>query len=239
MFEAAQTVGTSVGTGYEYVTRSGAYAPPPANAEGAPYALCEAALAANGIDVASENALAVAYAKAVRIKHLSSYDALVVPGYTPLDAVDATPGVHPIARERLMLAASDLQKNVAPLVILSGGNVHPDGTPYNEALEMKTFLIAQGVARERVLIEPCARHSHTNLRNTGRLMMSLGMRRALIVTSADQTMYFSRPRTSSFDGRCISDLGYLVGLLESVDARRTSFVPSGKNFERGRDPLDP
>jgi len=210
--------------------------PPPPDAATRPYVYCDAA--GRGIDPARENAAAAGRARAMQPGQYG-YDALIVPGFTPLD--QATPlRIHPTAQARLQAAWQDYQRGFAPLIIVTGGNAHPAGTPFNEAVEMKRYLQSLGAPGEAVLIEPCAQHSHTNLRNAGRLMHHLGLRRALIVTSRDQAMYFSRPRTSSFDGRCLADLGYHVGYLQSVeDPNRVIFVPSGRVFERGRDPLDP
>ncbi|MEJ7731737.1 MAG: YdcF family protein [Polyangiaceae bacterium] len=145
----------------------------------------------------------------------------------------------PVAQDRLLWAAADLRAGLAPLIVVSGGNVHPQGTPHNEALEMKRFLVEAGIPAAQVAIEPCARHSHTNLRNAGRYLLTRGLRRALVVTSRDQAMYFGRPRSSTFDVRCLADLGYLVGDLQSLDDRRVGFVPSGRALEVGRDPQDP
>lgn len=216
-----------------------AVAPRPPDAIGQRYAYCDEVLRKHSIDVDAENAPALAMARALGPLPRATVDVLIVPGYTPLDQVEAVPGVHPIARERLERAIADLNAGIAPLILVSGGNVHPEGTPFNEAVEMKRYLLSRGVPKERVLLEPCARHSHTNLRNAGRLMISAGLGWARIVTSRDQTMYFDRPRTSSFDARCLADLGYLVGALEHVDDFHTSFFPSGNVLARGRDPLDP
>lgn len=215
--------------------------PPPPGALGGPYVYCDQALRPHGIDTAAENAEAMVTARAVASgdRTRAPYHVLVVPGYTPLDQETPLPGVHPVARERLIAAIGDLRAGLAPLILVSGGNVHPEGTPYNEALEMKRFLLAQGVSASQVLIEPCARHSHTNLRNAGRLMIRTGLRSALIVTSWDQAMYFQRPRSSSFDARCLADIGYLVGELQGVDEHHVAFIPSGRTLESGRDSMDP
>lgn len=219
--------------------RSEAVAPPPPDALGAPYARCDALLRTRGIDLVRENAAALATARQIAGRNPAPFDVLVVPGFTPLDLAVASPELHPEAQARLMRALDDLRAGAAPLVLLTGGNVHPQGTPFNEALQMKRFLLARGVPEARVAIEPCARHSHTNLRNAARFMLSLGLRRALIVTSRDQAFYFANPRVSSFDARCLSDLGYVVGAFDTVDTYRVAFEPSGKVLETGADPLDP
>jgi hypothetical protein len=219
--------------------RSEAVAPAPPEALGAPYARCETVLNARGIDLKRENGPALATARSLATHDRAPFDLLVVPGFTPLDLAVPSPELHPEAQARLLRAIDDLRAGAAPMVLVSGGNVHPHDTPLNEALEMKRFLLAHGVPEARVLIEPCARHSHTNIRNAARFMLSVGLRRALIVTSRDQAYYFANPRVSSFDGRCLADLGYLVGAFESVDPHRVAFEPSGRTLSLGADPLDP
>jgi len=231
--------GVRYGSRVVFRERSEAVAPAPPEALGAPYARCDAQLQARGIDLARENGPALETARRLAAHNPAPFDVLVVPGFTPLDLAVPTPELHPEAQARLLRALEDLQAGAAPLVLVTGGNVHPHDTPLNEALEMKRFLLARGVPEARVVIEPCARHSHTNIRNAARFMLSMGLRRALIVTSKDQAYYFGNPRSSSFDGRCLADLGYLVGAFESVDAYRVAFEPSGRALQLGGDPLDP
>ena len=212
---------------------------PPADARRRDWIYCRDVLRAHGLDVDQENRAAFAALAAARGAGRHEFDALVVPGFTPLDQAEPLLTIHPTAVERLEEARRDLEAGRAPLVVVSGGNVHPEGTPVNEALQMKQWLLAHGVAEERVVLEPCARHSHTNLRNAGRFLLAQGLRRALVVTSVDQALYFGRPRSSSFDARSVADLGYVVGDLREVDDHRVAFVPSGRTFDRGPDPLDP
>lgn len=174
---------------------------------------------------------------------------LIVPGYTPPGAVSAQPGVHPVARRRLEQARGDYDAGRAPFLLVSGANVYPRGTPYYEALEMKKALLAMGVPAERVLVDPRARHSTTNLRNAGRFMLDHGIARAVIATLGGgvlgsdvfgQDFYFAHPILSTFYRRCERELGYRVGELEGVGEDRIAFVPSAEvrriNF---RDALDP
>ena len=212
---------------------------PPPDAPGRPWIYCDEALAQHGVDAAAENAAALSNLASHTGGASATYDAIVVPGFTPLDATAPQRQIHPTAAARLELAQGDLARGLAPVILVSGGNVHPPDTPVNEAVQMKQWLVAHGTPANRVVVEPCARHSHTNLRNAGRFLLTNGLRRALIVTSRDQAMYFGQPRSSSFDGRCLSDLGYVVGELHAVDDHRVSFVPSGRTLDRGRDPLDP
>jgi hypothetical protein len=221
------------------LVRRGSDTPPPQGAFGRPYAYCRSVLETQRIDVDAENGPALATAWGVSRGSAMPYDVIVVPGYTPLDETVPSPMLHPVAQARLLSALSLFRAGYAPLILVSGGNVHPPGTPYNEALEMKRFLLDRGLPSSAIVVEPCARHSHTNLRNAGRFMISAGLRTALIVTSWDQSMYFARARFSSFDARCIADFGYVVGTIDRVEDLGLAFVPSGRVVEQGPDALDP
>jgi uncharacterized SAM-binding protein YcdF (DUF218 family) len=195
-------------------------------------------LQAQHLDVARENAAARLEVPHVRGRHGMAFDAIVVPGFTPRVAPPLQgEGPHPFAKERLLRAVLDWRRRLAPFFILTGGKA--DGAEANEALTMKRYLVAGGIPESRILIEPCALHSHTNLRNTGRLMMSMGFKRALIVTSYDQAFYFTTGWLTGFDRRALKYLGHPVGRLTRYDAQRVTFTPSRRNFERGTDGNDP
>ena len=173
------------------------------------------------------------------------YALLIVPGYTPIKtrtplAVDDVGA----AVERLKLAMADWKSNLAPFILVSGGSVHPAGTPHNEALSMRDYLIRMGVPADRILVDPFARHSTTNLRNAGRLMRSCGMARALIVTGFesspfDQAFYFSHPVMSTFSSRSRRELGFLVGELGGLDDHHIEFTPASEVATTNPfDPLD-
>lgn len=174
---------------------------------------------------------------------------LVVPGYTPLDTRVATPGVHPVTRRRLEMAAEDLRANKAPFLLVSGGNVYPRGTPYYEAMEMKTALRSMGIDDDSILVDTRARHTTTNLRNAGRMMRALGIPSSVVVTKGGgiggsdffgQDFYLANPTLSTFHSRCERELGYRVGALEGIGDGRILFTPS-PDVDRFsfRDPLDP
>ena len=174
---------------------------------------------------------------------------LVVPGYTPAKLSVAAPGVHEVARRRLELAARDFAAGMAPFVLVSGGAVYPRGTRYAEGMEMKKALLGMGVPEERILVEARARHSTTNLRNAGRLLLAEGLGRAVIVTLGGgafgsdfwgQDFYFAHPTLSTFHGRCEKDLGYRVGELTGAGEAHILFVPAPEVTRVGfRDALDP
>jgi hypothetical protein len=157
---------------------------------------------------------------------------LIVPGYCPRFGWQG--GLHPKAIARLERAAQDLRDGLAATVIVSGGAVH---SPDNEALLMGEWLVERGgIDRERVLVEPCARHTTTNLRNAGRIVLEAGASEALVVTSDgdwrffEQAYYLGFPWVSSFHARCIVELGYRVGELAWIGPMHVRFRPSARVF---------
>ena len=170
------------------------------------------------------------------------YDLILVPGFTPALQTGPTGRAHPTAVARIREAKQAFDEGMAPRILLSGGNVHPPGTPDFEALLMHRAALELGLPHDALLIEPRARHSTTNVRNAGRLMQKHGLRRALITTSPGQDFYFSAAWISDFHGRCQRELGYLVGELTDVgaDAWRSAYRPSPEVHQvQWTDPLDP
>jgi hypothetical protein len=154
---------------------------------------------------------------------------LIVPGYCP--HFGWRRGLHPRAAARLEEAHRALAAGRAEAVIVSGGAVHSDD---NEAVLMRRWLVARGADPTRILVEPCARHTTTNLRNAGRMMLAAGAGEALIVTSGDQRLYLAHPWRSSFHLRCLVQLGYRVGELSEADDGLVRFVPSPDVFRASR-----
>lgn len=188
------------------------------------------------VDVTAENAAAEAFiAGGGHLAPRGEVDCLIVPGFTP--RLFKRAGLHPLVEWTCRTAAEDLRRGVAPLCIVSGGAVHGPG---NEAVEMRDFLLREGVPAERILLEPCARHTTTNLRNAGRMMLARGLRTAyVIVADTDgsgldwlalrrmrQAAYIGFPRLSTFHLRCLYRLGYRVGQLAWVRPVHVHFVPS-------------
>jgi hypothetical protein len=188
------------------------------------------------IDLAAENA-----AVSARLRTLSAaergarWPVVICPGLAEDDQEEA---LHPRAAVRLRLAVDAMREVGAQAIIVSGGNVHPDGTPHNEAMEMKRALIAMGVPADRIAIDPSARHTTTNLRNAARFLFAHGLERALVVTTPGQSFYLGHGLISTFQLRCKRTLGYTLGRLFPVGLQRTDFVPSRRCLERGDDPLD-
>lgn len=154
---------------------------------------------------------------------------LIVPGFTPLFGWRA--GLHPRAARRLARAAELLAGGRAATVIVSGGAVH---SPDNEALMMRQWLLDHGVKETAILVDPCARHTTTNLRNAGRILLAAGASEAHIVTSGDQLYYLAHPWRSTFHLRCLVQLGYRVGDLDWAEDRCVRFRPSAAVFRASR-----
>ena len=191
-----------------------------------------------GISLSRENQ-DVIDSDALRARADTPYDLLIVPGYTPDDADKPLPRVHPVAASRLDEAVALYREGKAKLVLVTGGNVRPAGTPYNEALTMKAYLLERGLSEAAIVVEPCARHSTTNLRNAGRFMLKYHLRTALVVTSRDQAFYFANGRLSSFEIRSRAELGYMVGSLKNRTSTTLEFAPNEGVLRRGSDPEDP
>lgn len=125
---------------------------------------------------------------------------------------------------RATRAADAWKASVAPAVIVSGGAIH---TQIYEAWLLDYLLTCGfGVPADAVLVDPCAQHTHTNVRNTGGLVVALGGRAAYVVTDSLQANYLQDWTTmdlfgGGIDQRSLRDFGYLLGSWRqaSVGAR--------------------
>lgn len=136
----------------------------------------------------------------------SPYSTIIVPG-SGTDRL--TLNLSPWATMRLRLAVKRYREKKAPFILVSGGYVHPNQTPYCEAIEMKKSLIADfGIPAEAILIDPHARHTTTNLRNAARLIYRYGMpfeKPALITTDNYQSQYI---KSAVFTKRCELEMNH-------------------------------
>lgn len=139
------------------------------------------------------------------------FTAIIVPGVGPDDV--STP-LSARGKLNVRLAAQMYDDDVAPFIIVSGGAVHPRGTHFVEAVEMRRTLMERyGIPADAILIEPYARHTTTNLRNAARLLSALGApfdRDALIVSNAEQSIYIE---SDDFHQRNLRELGYQPGAI--------------------------
>lgn len=168
------------------------------------------------------------------------YTALLVFGHGPEDPVSRT-GV--MGHIRLGIAADLYERGLAPFLIVSGGNVHPNRTPFNEAVEMKRLLISDyGIPADRILMEPHARHTTTNLRNSARLLLGAGFptdKPALVVSDHKTIQYIGGAELAA---RNVREMGVQPGTLSPGPNRFSlNFVPDAAAFhvDAAADPLDP
>ena len=191
------------------------------------------------IDLAAENLPVSNAILATPPSERGEYPLIIVPGYTPLGS-ERPVTLSGRTKRRLRRAVDAYREHDSLAILVTGGNVYPDGTPNNEAAEMKRYLLEKlQIPADRIALEPYARHSTTNLRNAARFMLAHGLAKALIVTTRGQSFYFSFPRLSTYRRRCRQELGYELGRLRFVSPSRTSFEPSNDVLQRGSDPLDP
>lgn len=143
---------------------------------------------------------------------------------------------------RMRIAADLFARGLAPFIVVTGGNVHPNRTPFNEALEMKRLLVTQhAIPADRILIEPHARHTTTNMRNCARLLLAARFpadRPALIVSDHRTIRYIGGEELAQ---RNLREMGVQPGRLAPGPNRFTlRFVPDPIAFHvEASDPLDP
>jgi len=186
----------------------------------------------------TENAKAVAYAKRLDWRRWP-YPAMLIPGRSPTLKDDP---LSPEAKMKLRLAARRFRAGRAPIIVVSGGYVSPMQTRFNEALEMKRELMrAYAIPERAILIDPYARHTTTNLRNTERLLFEAGapLDRPILVTTTDYQSRYIEGQV--FHDRCLRELGYLC----FTDLKRLSLfdtelkLPLVSLHRDASDPLDP
>ncbi len=101
------------------------------------------------------------------------YTVIEIPGAGP---DDPTVALSAEGMLRCRLAAIQYHNGNAPFIVVSGGKVHPYKTKFCEAIEMKKFLISKlHIPESAIIIDPHARHTTTNMRNTVRIMYRYGM----------------------------------------------------------------
>lgn len=112
-------------------------------------------------------------------------------------------------------AAEAYFAGAAPVITVSGGAVHASLV---EAFMLEWILACRlGVPHDAVLLDPCADHTHTNLRNTGSMVRDLGGRVAYVVTDDGLQASYLEEWTGfdliggSLDQRALRDFGYLLG----------------------------
>jgi hypothetical protein len=169
--------------------------------------------------------------------HAYAYSMILVPGQGPEREGEA---ISPGSIRRCREAAERFRRKLAPILVVSGGHVHPNQTPFSEAVEMKKYLVRElGIPEEAILIDPHARHSTTNMRNAARLAYRYGIpdtKKILIVTDPVQNGFLT-----VMQKRFMAELGYLpYRRLEKVGEEESEFFPVRDCVQPNPlDPLDP
>lgn len=131
------------------------------------------------------------------------YSLIMIPGAGPEEPAVALSAEGMI---RCRLAALQYQKGLAPFIVTSGGKVHPYKTKYCEAVEMKKFMVQElHIPAAAIIIDPHARHTTTNMRNTVRLMFRYGMpfnKPAITCTTRGQSNMIE----TTLIARCLKEL---------------------------------
>ena len=147
------------------------------------------------------------------------------------------------SRMRARYAALLYKEGKAPVVVVSGGRVHPFKTPYSEAEEMKRYLMETwGIPEAAIIAEPHARHTTTNIRNTVRIMMERGVpldKPGLITSGSSHIDYVCG---DYFLGVCQREMWTVPFLLGNrLSSREIEFypLPSARLVAASEDPLDP
>lgn len=167
------------------------------------------------------------------------YSVILVLGDGP-DRDAQTVGTY--GKMRLARAAMLYNSGMAPFLVVSGGNVHPALTPINEALEMKRELMERhGIPESAIVMEPHARHTTTNFRNTARLMIRYGIpldRPALATTSEGHSRYAGG---AEFDQKAMDEISFIPReVIRRLNPYDIVFLPNPLSTHRdNRDPLDP
>jgi len=166
-----------------------------------------------------------------------AYSLILVPGQGPEQEGLA---IDPMSMNRCRLAAERYQKGLAPFIVVSGGHVHPNKTPYSEAVEMKKYMVRElHIPEKAILIEPHARHTTTNLRNAARIVYRFRIpdtMKILTVTDSIQNAYLN-----TMDKRFAEELGCVPYRdLKKIGVEESEFYPIMNALQvNPLDPLDP
>jgi hypothetical protein len=185
---------------------------------------------------AGENRAAVQNLKNIKWSDYP-YSFILVLGSGPADSAR----LSPIGAQRADVGAQLFLEHKAPLIILSGGHVHPMQTPYCEAIEMKKYVMEKyKIPEANILVEPQARHTTTNFRDGARLAFRYRIPTALALVTSSES-HINSSTSEEFRTRCLHELGYFpMEFIKRVSPVAAEFKPSVVSlFFDANDPLDP
>jgi hypothetical protein len=165
------------------------------------------------------------------------YSFILVLGSGPQDSAR----LSPLGAQRAEVGAQLFLQHKAPLIILSGGHVHPMQTPYCEAVEMKKYVMEKfKIPETNILVDPYARHTTTNFRNGARLAFRYRIPTALALVTSSES-HIASSTSEEFRTRCLNELGYFpMESIKRISPVEAEFKPSVASlFFDANDPLDP
>jgi hypothetical protein len=165
------------------------------------------------------------------------YSMMLIPGEGPEKAGVV---IDSLGIVRCKLAAESYNKGLAPLIVVSGGHVHPYKTPYCEAVEMKKYLVKElNIPENVIIIEPHARHTTTNMRNAARIVYRFGIpadKKIAVVTNSNQNRFLL-----GMERRFMTELNCVpYRELKKVNEELSEYYPDRNALQcNSIDPLDP
>ncbi len=169
------------------------------------------------------------------------YSMIVVLGDSPNSSGDA-PNISVGGKARADHGVELYNQGKAPLIMFSGGHVWPVHTAFSEAIEMKKYIMnTHSIPENRILVDPHARHTTTNMRNIGRQIFRYGIskdKKAIVSTSQGHSESISSP---NFLTRCQNEMGHIpLKLHERLSSFDLEFTPIIDVLHLdSSDPLDP
>jgi hypothetical protein len=170
------------------------------------------------------------------------YSVILALGSGPNATDTDAPNIGKIGIARTEAAVKLFLEKKAPLLIFSGGYVHPSQTPYCEAAEMKKYAMKKyNIPEDAILIDPHARHTTTNMRNAARIMFRDQIpadKKGLITSSQTHIDYVAG---DEFAKRNMKELGFVpMQIFERISPVAVEFLPLIDSlFMNSLEPLDP
>jgi hypothetical protein len=165
------------------------------------------------------------------------YSVILVPGKGPeKEGIN----IDPQSIIRCRMAAEYFRKGAAPFIVVSGGHVHPNKTPFCEAVEMKRYLVEDlSIPEDMIFIEPYARHTTTNMRNTARMIYLFNMpadKKIVIITDPGQNGFIDK-----MEKRFMMELGCVpYRAIKKLSENTSEYFPDKNALQcNPKEPLDP
>lgn len=168
-----------------------------------------------------------------------SYSVIVILGWGP-DNYDFP--LNPGAKIRIRTAVTKFKEGVAPFIIVTGGKVYPYKTRNVEAYHMKRYLMQEfNIPEDHIIIEPYARHTTSNIRNSARIIYRTGIpiNKPMLVSSTEQ--HISTVASDAFVQRCQKELNlvpYTLGKRTGLNFVELYPLPNALQINL-IEPIDP